>query len=49
MNKTAWYETDSFGLRTADAAGKNNYESFDGNHIQFTDAELYAWLDKYFQ
>ena len=48
MNETAWYATDSFGLRSADAAGKNNFESFKGGHIQFTDEELYAWLDEYF-
>ena len=48
MNETAWYTTDSFGLRTADAAGKNHFESFKGNHIQFTTDELYGWLDTYF-
>ena len=29
-------------------AGKNYFESFKGEHIRFTEAELYGWLDKYF-
>jgi palmitoyl-protein thioesterase len=48
MNETAWYQSDSFGLRTADEAGKNNFESFEGNHIAFTEEELMGWLEKYF-
>jgi len=48
MQQTDWYAKDLFGLRTADEAGKNHYESFVGNHIRFTQAELQAWLDKYF-
>lgn len=47
-NETKWYKEDTFGLRTADEAGKNNWESFDGEHIQFTQAELMEWLEKYF-
>jgi hypothetical protein len=35
-------------LKTADEAGKLNFESFDGQHIQFTEAELLGWLDTYF-
>ena len=35
-------------LRTADAAGKNAFETFDGDHIRFTEAELEKWLDAYF-
>ena len=42
------YKEDLFGLRTADEAGKNFFESFDGQHIRMTDAELFSWLDKYF-
>ena len=48
MNATKWYMEDTFGLRTADAAGKNAFETFDGDHIRFTEAELEKWLDAYF-
>ena len=48
MNATKWYTQDTFGLRTADAAGKNAFETFDGDHIRFTEAELEKWLDAYF-
>lgn len=48
MAETAWYTGDTFGLAAADAAGKHAMETFDGDHIRFTDAELEAWLDKYF-
>ena len=48
MKQTEWYTKDSFGLRTADEAGKNHFESFKGNHIRFTMPELQGWLDKYF-
>lgn len=48
MEQTDWYTKDLFGLATADKAGKNNWESFDGEHIAFTDEELTAWLEKYF-
>ena len=46
--QTAWYASDAFGLRTADAQGKHAFESFAGQHIDFTDEELFGWLDKYF-
>lgn len=49
MNETTWYKEDLFGLKTADEAGKNNFESFDGNHLDFSTAELVYWLDTYFQ
>lgn len=48
MNETAWYKDDLFGLRTADEAGKNNFESFDGNHLDFSETELVSWLQEYF-
>ena len=48
MAQTKWYTTDAFGLKTADDAGKNFFESFAGQHIRFTEPELYGWLDKYF-
>ena len=47
-NETNWYKEDTFGLRKADEEGKHNWESFDGEHIQFTQAELMGWLEKYF-
>lgn len=47
MKETSWYQSDSFGLKTADAAGKIYFESTDGNHLDFTDEQLYSWLDKY--
>jgi len=49
MKDTRWYKEDLFGLQTADKAGKNNFESFVGEHIRFTEAELFGWLDKYFK
>ncbi len=48
MHMTKWYLEDPFGLRTADLAGKNNFEQFEGQHIRFTMEELDGWLDKYF-
>merc|ERR1711871_936087 len=49
MKDTRWYKEDTFGLATADKAGKNFFESFKGEHIRFTMTELYGWLDKYFK
>jgi len=49
MKDTRWYADDLFGLKTADTAGKNHFESFVGQHIRFTEDELYGWLDKYFK
>jgi len=48
MKQTKWYTGDTFGLKTADEAGKNFFEQFAGQHIRFTETELYGWLDKYF-
>jgi len=49
MKETTWYTADAFGLKAADLAGKNHFESFPGNHIQFTLEELQGWLDEYFK
>jgi len=48
MNETDWYKSDLFGLKTANEAGKIHFESTPGNHLQFTEKELFGWIDKYF-
>lgn len=47
--ETDWYKEDTFGLKTADDAGKNFFESFVGEHIRMTEQELFDWMDKYFK
>merc|ERR1719253_2020551 len=42
MKDTRWYTDDLFGLKTADTAGKNHFESFVGEHIRFTETQLYG-------
>jgi len=48
MNQTKWYTEDTFGLKTADEAKKIHFETTPGNHLQFTETELFGWIDKYF-
>merc|ERR1712238_449606 len=48
MKDTKFYKDNLFGLKDADEAGKIHFETTPGDHLQFTDAELYGWLDKYF-
>merc|ERR1712113_1172641 len=48
LKETKFYQQNLFGLKDADAAGKIAFETPPGNHLQFTDEELYGWLDKYF-
>jgi len=48
MKDTKFYKDNLFGLKDADEAGKIAFETTPGDHLQFTDAQLYAWLDKYF-
>jgi len=48
MKETEWYKKDLFGLRTADEAGKIFFNSTKGNHLQFSDEQLFAWVDNYF-
>jgi len=48
MKATKFYAQDLFGIKSADAAGKISFESTPGDHLQFTDAQLYDWVDKYF-
>jgi hypothetical protein len=47
MNETEWYQKDLFGLKTAQEAGKNYFESFDGDHLQFTMEDFDGWVNKY--
>jgi len=47
MNETRMYKDDLFGLKTADEAGKVFFESTEGNHLQFTETQLFGWLDRY--
>lgn len=48
MNETDWYKQDLFGLKTADDSGKIVFNSTTGDHLQFTSAQLLAWVDAYF-
>merc|ERR1711988_908641 len=48
MKETKFYSQDLFGLKEVDAAGKLFYETTPGDHLEFTDAQLYSWIDKYF-
>jgi palmitoyl-protein thioesterase len=48
MKDTKFYKQNLFGLKDADEAGKIAFETTAGDHLQFTDAELFSWLDKYF-
>jgi palmitoyl-protein thioesterase len=48
MNQTEWYLKDLFGLKTAQEEGKNYFESFDGNHLQFSMTDFDEWITKYF-
>jgi palmitoyl-protein thioesterase len=47
MKETDWYKSDLFGLRTADEAGKIYFNSTEGNHLDFTDEQMFGWLDLY--
>ena len=47
MRDTAWYQDDSFGLRTADELGKNHFESFQGDHLQFEMKDFERWVLTY--
>ena len=47
MKDTEWYKKDLFGLKTAEEAGKNFYESFPGDHLQFSDDDFKQWVNSY--
>ncbi|CAK0825218.1 unnamed protein product [Prorocentrum cordatum] len=48
MKATKFYAQDLFGIKTADATGKIAFESTPGDHLEFTDEQLYGWVEKYF-
>lgn len=47
MNETEWYKQDLFGLRTAQEAGKNFFESFEGDHLRFSYDDFDRWVTTY--
>ena len=47
MNETEWYRQDLFGLKTAQDAGKNFFESFEGDHLRFTMEDFDRWVGTY--
>lgn len=47
MNETEWYQQDLFGLQTAERAGRNFFEKFKGDHLQFTRDDLQRWVETY--
>lgn len=48
MNETSWYINDTFGLKTLDQAGKIDFYTTPGNHLDFTDDFILGLADKYF-
>lgn len=48
MKDTNWYKEDWFGLKTADETGKNIFETFQGNHLQFSLNDLQRWVTENF-
>lgn len=48
MKDTEWYQKDLFGLKTAEEAGKNEFLTFDGDHLQFSLDDLHQWVMTYF-
>ena len=47
MNETEWYQKDLFGLKTAQEAGKNIFETFEGDHLQFEIDDFDRWITSY--
>jgi len=47
MEDTDNYKLDRWGLKTVHEAGKMVFNTTAGNHLQFTQEELYFWLDNY--
>jgi hypothetical protein len=42
MKETNWYLQDTFGLKTADEAGRIFFETTPGNHLDFTEQQLFG-------
>ena len=47
MNETEWYRQDLFGLKSAQEAGKNYFEEFEGDHLQFKMEDFDRWIHTY--
>ena len=47
MNETEWYRLDLFGLKSAQEAGKNYFEEFEGDHLQFKMEDFDRWIHTY--
>ena len=47
MKETEWYKSDLFGLKTADELGRNYFEHFVGNHLEFSWDQFDSWVTKY--
>jgi len=47
MKETDWYTLDMFGLKTADLQRKNNFESFEGDHLRFEFDDYDVWIQTY--
>lgn len=47
MKETDWYKKDLFGLKTAEEAGKNAFESFPGDHLRFSMEDFDRWVNTY--
>jgi palmitoyl-protein thioesterase len=47
MKETEWYQKDLFGLKTAEEGGKNHFESFEGDHLSFTEEDFERWVATY--
>jgi len=48
MKETKFYQQDMFGLKSVDEANPIAFEQTSGDHLQFTNDELYGWVEKYF-
>jgi len=47
MKDTPNYQSDSFGLKTLHEANKMVFNTTAGNHLQFSEDQLFWWLDHY--
>lgn len=48
MAETSWFKQDLFGLATAYTLNKLHFDTTPGGHLDFTDAQLFGWVDAYF-